>query len=1049
MPQSSRSRKAAVSLLLLLVGGLCFLLAGSLYYRQAFLTRGIPQDLPQPIAHARPELGINVYLDDLTKEEMETSLAQVRDLGIQHIKHSFYYNEDFDWQSADSLVTAAAGQDLALIPLLDGDPEQQFAPPADPAQFAAWAGQFAERYGDTVQYYIVWDEPNLTSHWGGQPVNANEYGALLSTTAAAIRAADSDAVIVAAPLAPTEETGPQNLTETLYLQELYEAGAADSFDVLAAKPYGFSTGPDDRQVDRTHPNFSRAIAMRETMEKYGDGHKALWAGNWGWNSLPSGWTGEPSVWGQVSAEKQAQWTVAALDRARREWPWMGLMFLENWQPHGDPDDAHWGFSIAGRPVANAIQTYLQSIDPAVAYPGFHLAQEEDPAQQYAGGWRFSPEYGADISQPDAGDEADQVRFTFWGTDAGLRVRRANFRARLYVTVDGQPANALPHDENGTALVLSSPDPSEDFLTIVPVARGLASGLHTMEIVAARGWDQWALNGFSVGYAPLGPRSSWPIAFLILAGLFFLGLGIYIARRADWGTMGRRVQASYSALNDEVQIAITALAAIIVALTGWLTWGGQVAGMYRRLGDGGQLALTAAAASIFYVTPYFFLYFIALVVLFVLITLRPAWGLALVAFTFPFYVPQLTKPILAYRFSPVEIFILVTLAAFTLHQLVNWAYRRKNGQEIQEKRFTWHAADYAVLIFTAVATLSLLFTERLDVATNEWRAVIIEPALFYLVLRMLNPEEKEMWVILDAYVLGGLIVALIGLWQYASGQNLITAEGGLMRLRSIYGSPNNVALYLGRMLPLLAAMILLGHSASQRRRWAYALAIIPVGLALLLTFSRGGLLLGIPAGLLVVFSIWMRSRGRSPWPWATAFVILAVIGFFIARQLPQLSARLDLSGASGVFRINLWRSSLEMIREHPLFGVGLDNFLYAYRGRYILDAAWQEPNLNHPHNIFLDFATRLGILGLAAGAWLIFNLTRTLSHNLKSVPAKWLPVAAGFSGGLAAMLIHGLVDHSFFLVDLAFSFYLMLGTAVWLDNLFNAPKIAGQSSHSMR
>ena len=39
-------------------------------------------------------------------------------------------------------------------------------------------------------------------------------------------------------------------------------------------------------------------------------------------------------------------------------------------------------------------------------------------------------------------------------------------------------------------------------------------------------------------------------------------------------------------------------------------------------------------------------------------------------------------------------------------------------------------------------------------------------------------------------------------------------------------------------------------------------------------------------------------------------------------------------------------------------VGLDNFLYAYRGRYILDAAWQEPNLNHPHNIVLDFATRL-------------------------------------------------------------------------------------------
>jgi O-antigen ligase len=1046
---SSRSWKPAVSLLFLVLSGLCFLFAGSLVYRQSFLTRGIPNDLPQPVAHAGPELGINVYLQELPEEEVGASLAQIHSLGIKVVKQPFYFHEDFDWAFADRLVAAATEQGLSLIPLLDGDPNSQFAPPADPAQFAAWTGEFARRYGQRIQYYIIWDEPNLTSHWGGQPVNANEYGALLSAAAAAIRAADSDAVIVAAPLAPTEETGPQNLSETLYLQELYEAGAADSFDVLAAKPYGFSTGPGDRQVSPAHLNFSRAIAMRETMEKYGDGNKALWAGNWGWNSLPNGWTGEPSIWGQVSEEEQAQWTVEAVERARREWPWMGLMFLENWQPNTYPGDPRWGFSIAGRPTADAIQTYLQSLNPGVAYPGFHLAQEKDPAQVYEGGWRFSTEYGADISQPEDGGEADRVTFTFWGTDAGLRVRRANFRARLYVNIDGEPANALPRDENGAALVLTSPDPAEDFLSIEPVAGGLEPGIHTMEIVAARGWDQWALNGFSIGYSPLGPRAGWPTAALIFSGLLLLFIGIYAAWRTDWGTVSGRLEAGYSTISDRGQIAITALAAILVALTGWLTWGEQLAGMYRRLGDGGQLALTAAAASIFYITPSFFLYFIALAALFLLIYLRPAWGLALVAFSFPFYVPQLTKPILAYRFSPVEVFTLVTFAAFALHWLTDWVSRQKHGASEQEQRFSWHAADYAVLIFTAVATLSLLFTERLDVATNEWRLVIVEPALFYLVLRLLVPKEKEMWVILDAYVLGGLVVALIGLWQYSTGQNLITAEGGLMRLRSIYGSPNNVALYLGRIIPLLVAMPLLGHSASQRRRWAYTLAILPVGLALLLTFSRGGLLLGVPAGLLVVFWIWQRSRGRSPWPWVIGFTLLALAGLFLANQIPQLSGRLNLSGATGVFRVNLWRSSLEMIRGHPLFGVGLDNFLYAYRGRYILDAAWQEPNLNHPHNILLDFTTRLGIFGLISGAWLIFTLARTLTRDLKSTPARWFPVAAGFSGSLAAMLVHGLVDHSFFLVDLAFSFYLMLGIAVWLDNLSIAPKIAGQSSHSMR
>ena len=76
--------------------------------------------------------------------------------------------------------------------------------------------------------------------------------------------------------------------------------------------------------------------------------------------------------------------------------------------------------------------------------------------------------------------------------------------------------------------------------------------------------------------------------------------------------------------------------------------------------------------------------------------------------------------------------------------------------------------------------------------------------------------------------------------------------------------------------------------------------------------------------------------------------------------------------------------------------------------------------------------------------MIWVLARTLKRVLGEVSDQWLPVAAGLSGALAAMLIHGLVDHSFFLVDLAFIFYLMLGTAVWLDNLPIAPKISGQS-----
>jgi O-antigen ligase len=131
-------------------------------------------------------------------------------------------------------------------------------------------------------------------------------------------------------------------------------------------------------------------------------------------------------------------------------------------------------------------------------------------------------------------------------------------------------------------------------------------------------------------------------------------------------------------------------------------------------------------------------------------------------------------------------------------------------------------------------------------------------------------------------------------------------------------------------------------------------------------------------------------------------------------------------------MNLWLSSWNMFVDHPLFGVGLDNFLYQYRSRYILDAAWQEPNLNHPHNVFLDFATRLGLAGILAGLWLLYSYLRvSLPLPSRSKPP-WQPVAIGIVGAIVYTLAHGLVDHSFFLVDLAFTFFLMFGLAIWID-----------------
>ena len=622
------------------------------------------------------------------------------------------------------------------------------------------------------------------------------------------------------------------------------------------------------------------------------------------------------------------------------------------------------------------------------------------------------------------------------------MRRANYRARLTITIDGQPANALPVDENGATLILTAADPTTDVLVSVPVATNLTPERHTAEIITSRGWDQWALNGFSVGFKQ--PKV-WLFTILNVGASLLLLAGLYLACQIEWQKLKAPLGPWFRQLDEGRQMLLTGTTAVIVALSGWLTWGEQAAGIYRRLGDSGQLALTAAAAAVFYVAPSFYVYLLALAVLFLLLYFRPAWGLALVALCFPLSVPPLLKPILNYRFSATEIFMLLTFTAVLLRLFSQRLHLVKTKQGALLPKIRLIGPDVAVLLFTAVATLSLFFSDRVDVASNEWRTVIIEPVLFYFSMRLLKLRPKELWLIVEAVLLSGLIVAGYGFWQYISGsQELITAEGGLLRIRSFYGSPNNVGLYLGRILPILVAFALmgpklpgqredsasttdlLGRAVLTRRRWLYGALALLVAIVLLLTFSRGAILLGVPAALLFIFWQWQRQHQRRGWPWFIGLVLLGAISIGIVSQIPQLAGRFNLQGQTSFFRINLWRASWRMFWDHPLIGVGLDNFLYAYRGEYILSAAWQEPDLNHPHNIFLDFGTRLGLLGLATGGLMFFYLIKYLRLGLQKLSGQWLMLLIGMSAVLIDIILHGLVDHSYFLVDLAFYFYVAAG-----------------------
>jgi O-antigen ligase len=161
---------------------------------------------------------------------------------------------------------------------------------------------------------------------------------------------------------------------------------------------------------------------------------------------------------------------------------------------------------------------------------------------------------------------------------------------------------------------------------------------------------------------------------------------------------------------------------------------------------------------------------------------------------------------------------------------------------------------------------------------------------------------------------------------------------------------------------------------------------------------------------------------------------------VAGLLPE---RLNPLRASSGFRLDLWLSSLQMVKDHPLLGIGLDNFVYLYQQVYLREGGAAEPNLSHPHNWVLHVWLQLGLLGLAAFLWLLWRFLRHSYRGLSDPSRRW--VAAGSLGCMADTLVHGLIDNSYFLVDLAFIFWLTLA----LVNRPSQPAVAHGPSSAVR
>lgn len=292
-----------------------------------------------------------------------------RILNFTYIKQTFPWREmeprpdEWDFTQSDRIVALAEEMELQLIvrlgqvpawateyEMLVEDGDSHDAPPTDLQSWGAYCGTVAERYAGRVAAYQIWNEPNLSREWGQREPNAAEYVQILAICSEAIRAVDSEAILISAGLSPTGGPMPIAMPDDIYFDAMYQAGFQEYVDVVGVHAPGFAPpayGPDDA-VDDGQPrwaSFRRIEDLRKIMIQQGDAARQMAILEFGYTTD----TNNPDYsWFAVNEEEQAQHIIDAYVYAAEHWrPWVGLMnliYMPN--PEWTAADEEWWWAIA-------------------------------------------------------------------------------------------------------------------------------------------------------------------------------------------------------------------------------------------------------------------------------------------------------------------------------------------------------------------------------------------------------------------------------------------------------------------------------------------------------------------------------------------------------------------------------------------------------------------------------------------------------------------------------------------------------------------------------
>lgn len=333
---------------------------------------------------------------------------------------------------------------------------------------------------------------------------------------------------------------------------------------------------------------------------------------------------------------------------------------------------------------------------------------------------------------------------------------------------------------------------------------------------------------------------------------------------------------------------------------------------------------------------------------------------------------------------------------------------------------------------------VVFSVLVAIPATEFKgpALVAATQLFGSILLLLSTvsiagRNRGPLMILTAAIVGVATQAFLGLFEYQATK----LDDPTWR---IFGNAVNPNALSGILLFGLFGGLSLAMQSERTSRIAAATSATLCGVALYLTQSKGGILAaGIGLLVFVVFGVyfaasWLKENKSAGKVGLGVLAAIPVLIFLITlrpqspeRDAPPVSGQSRLTNfsaqaeQSGTFRILLWKSSVDLIKNQP-FGYGAGSFpTQSTRPGYV-------PMTVTAHQGFLQFAVEYGVQGLLFLVSLVVLVLRELMRGRRVHRPELGLVKAGLLAAIAASCAHNFIDSDLQLFSTQSLFFLYLG-----------------------